>query len=191
MRKKRKVNIGNVFKFTITDEIISELEVQPKDILSKIKSVYKQIDRKVGYGVVINTDETYILVEIKKVDKDSPGLEDIYNGKTIDVLWTWYDVLYEKEYSILGNIEIEPIEIKNFWSVRAKDYDNFMEGKKVEIFIEYVEGGFVPSKTIETTYDVNVIKKLFRYNGLGTPATIMMDYLLNYNRDENNIETFP
>ncbi|MDW8801451.1 hypothetical protein P8V03_09820 [Clostridium sp. A1-XYC3] len=183
------MKVGDVFKFTITDEIMSELEVQPKDIVGKIKSVYKQLDKKIGYGVVINVDQTYILIQIKRVDKINPTIEDIYNGKTIHVLWTWYDVLYEKEYTILGNIEMEPVEINSFWSIRAKDYDNFFKGKEVEIFIEFVQGGFRSAKTIDTTYDVNVIKELFRYNGLGTSATIILDYLLKYHRDQNNIET--
>lgn len=189
MARNKKVNIGDIFSFNITDEIIDILEIQPKDIFDKIKKTFYKISEKKGYGVVINRNKSFILIQIKRVNINDPTLEEILNAKTISVQWTWQKVLFEKEYAILGNMPIEPIEMKYFYEVCGTDYDDYMTGKEVEFTIVEVKGDLSPTETIKTTRDKEIIKELFPFGGYGTHATIMMDYLLNYYRDENDIST--
>jgi hypothetical protein len=189
MVKRKNINVGDVFSFSITDEIMKLLEIQPIDIVEELRRVYSQLPQKVGYGLVINTEGKFMLIQLKRTDVDNPTLCDIYNGTSIHVSWVWKDILFKKEYRILGNIQMEPITMKLFWSIRAMDYDDFMNGKQVEILINHIEGGLRVPKTIDTTYDVNIIRRLYSFKGLGSYATVMMDYLLTYNRDENNIRS--
>lgn len=189
MRKRKSVNIGDVFVFEITDEIIKTLEVQPKDIYAVICSRYEQLPNKLGYGVVVNKNKNCILIEIKRTNKKEPTLDEIYNSKTISIQWTWETIMFEREYKVVGNLSIEPSKVENFWVVGGKDYCDFVNGKEVDIHIVEVNGDFAPMNIINVTRDTEVLKELFRFKGYGTKATIMMDYLLDYYRDENDINT--
>lgn len=188
MGKRKKISIGDVYSFEITDEIVEILKIQPPDDFEFIKEVYKKLEFKRGYCIVINSKDEYILIETKKVDIENPTLEQIEKSKTISISWAFYTALAAREYKMLGNIPMEPKEIKRFWSVAGRDFDNFLEGKEVDIYIKEIEDGYSP-KRMDVTHDVNIIKDLFRYNGTNTYVTVMMDYLLRYNRDKNNINT--
>jgi len=185
---RKKIAIGDIFYFNITEEILDILKVQPKNVFEKIKASYDRLEEKIGYGMVVNIKEEFKLIQLKRVDKENPTLEDIQNSKTISLAWTYERTFFRKEYKVLGNIRIEPIKVDKFWIVGGKHWKEFVEGKDVEIEIVQVEGYDVPKK-IGVTHDVNIIKELFCYKGLDTYATIMMEYLLNYDRDENKIET--
>lgn len=37
---------------------------------------------------------------------------------------------------------MKPKEIKRFWSVSGRDFNNFLEGKEVEIHIDEIEDGY-------------------------------------------------
>jgi hypothetical protein len=164
------------------------LKIQPDDDFNMIMEVYKNLQFKRGYCIAINLKDEFVLIETKRVDIENPTLEQIENSKTISISWTSKYALGAREYKLHGNIPIEPKQIKRFWSVAGRSYDDFLEGKDVEIYIKEVEGDYHVN-LVGTTHDVNIIKELYHYNGTNTYATIMLDYLLRYNRDENNINT--
>lgn len=189
MSKKRKVKIGDVFKFVITEEIMRDLEVQPEDVFERLYGVYNTLENKTGYGIVVNKDDTFILVQLKRVDIDEPSTMEIEKSKSLCVFWTWSEVLFEKEYEIIGHVDIQPIEVDKVWSVRGKDYEKFHDGMEVEILIQTLKDGGFKSKTIGSTYDVNIIKTMERNRHANTHVTLMMQYLNTYNRDENDIQS--
>jgi len=189
MSKKRKVKIGDLFKFVITEEIMRDLEVQPEDVIERLYKIYNTLENKIGYGVVVNKDDTFILVQLKRVDIDEPSIMEIEKSKSLCALWTWGEVLFEKEYEIIGHVEVEPIEIKNYWFVRGKDYEKFHDGMEVEILIHTIKDGGLQSKTVGSTYDVSIIRTMEKDRHANTHVTLMMQYLNTYNRDENDIQS--
>ncbi|SHJ09992.1 hypothetical protein SAMN05444401_2138 [Clostridium amylolyticum] len=189
MSKKRKVKIGDVFKFVITEEIMRDLEVQPEDVIERLYKIYNTLENKIGYGIVVNEDDTFILVQLKRVDVDEPSIMEIEKSKSLCVLWTWGEVLFEKEYEVIGHVEVEPIEIEHYWFVRGRDYKKFHDGMEVEILIQTLKDDVMQRKTIGSTYDVNIIRTMEKDRHTNTHVTLMMEYLNTYNRDENDIQS--
>lgn len=189
MSKKRKVKIGDVFKFVITEEIMRDLEVQPEDVIERLYKIYNTLENKIGYGIVVNKDDTFILVQLKRVDIDEPSIMEIEESKSLCMLWTWDEVLFEKEYEIIGHVEVEPIEIENYWFVRGRDYEKFHDGIEVEILIHILKDDVMQRKTVGSTYDVNIIRTMEKDRHTNTHVTLMMEYLNTYNRDENDIQS--
>ncbi|MCR3759768.1 hypothetical protein KYB31_12370 [Clostridium felsineum] len=157
MSKRKKILIGDIFSFQITDEIMEILKIQPPDVFEMIMDVYTELKFKIGYCIVRNLKDNRVLIESKRVDIENPTLEEIKNSKTISISWTSVYALRSSEYKCLGNISIEAMEVKNFWSIAGKDYDDFLAGKDVEIYIQEVDAGNLV-KFIATTHDVNTLK---------------------------------
>lgn len=189
MPRRKKIKIGDIFKFAVPNDV--EEYLSQEDLhRNGIANICNELRETEGYFVVINIDEDGLpFVAIKKVDKNNPSLEEINSSKTIKVMWIFDFVVYEEGFERMGNLKIEPVIINTFWRVRDSEFNDFYNGKEVEILIKKQDGGFHAAVTIGSTFDVNIIKELYKSPSLNYSGALIASYILNYSRNENDINT--
>lgn len=182
-RKKAKLRLGDVFEFDINQE---EIEMYDNDIPSEVRTRSNK-----GYGIVVNIKERgATLVELKRINTDTPSVSQIVNGYTVNYKWVLDNIIQDESYRILDNIVITPVEFCYWWFVKARDRKKFLVGEEVDILITEINNPVTdPSETIEVTKNVSILKELYRDDGVHTPYSLKVNYLLSYNRDENDIST--